>query len=224
MTPSTPGSWSVVGSTLSFTPATPFVPLKRGPSPSLAARTASSLPRERASPTRRARPSASPTGRPTACNSCCRSLRYSPLSWEPSGSARIAPGDTSAQAGGDVPGAEGERSPGPERVAGPARLAVAAGLYNVFTRGLVMEFEADHGLIVDGAEAPGSGTTSCRPSPRDTPTAAAYDYALADQHAPQSSPSGTTAAVVLRAPANTGIAVSPTPDGNFNVYAATATR
>jgi peptidoglycan hydrolase-like protein with peptidoglycan-binding domain len=93
------------------------------------------------------------------------------------------------------------------------------GVYNVFTRGLVMEFQADHGLSVDGEQTAGLWNDLLAAVASGDDNQGGYDYALGDQHQPESLTIWHDAKVVLHVPANTGIAASPTPDGNFNVYA-----
>ena len=72
-------------------------------------------------------------------------LDYSPLAWAPAG-APLAPGDTKAQVAALYTPPAGSYS---WRNRGwPARLRAMwqPGVDNVFTRGLIMSFEADHAL------------------------------------------------------------------------------
>ena len=145
-------------------------------------------------------------------------LDYSPLSWTPSDSA-IAPDDTSAQLAAMYAPPSGSfawRS-----TDWPTRLTALwqQGEYNVFTRGLVMSFQADHGLIVNGEPSGGLGNDLLQALASDDVNTGGYSYAVGDKTAPESLTIWHDGAVVLKSQANTGIPQSPTPSGTFPVYA-----
>jgi peptidoglycan hydrolase-like protein with peptidoglycan-binding domain len=91
------------------------------------------------------------------------------------------------------------------------------GIDNVFTRGLVMSFQADHGLSPNGQVGPSLWSALIDALAANTVNTGGYNYALANKAAPEMLTIYHDGRVVLRSPANTGIAASPTPDGTFPV-------
>ena len=91
------------------------------------------------------------------------------------------------------------------------------GVDNVFTRGLIMSFQADHELDPNGAITPALWLTLVDALSTGTLNTGGYNYALADKTPPESLTIYHDGSVVLRSPANTGVADSPTPDGTFPV-------
>jgi hypothetical protein len=143
-------------------------------------------------------------------------LDYSPLAWTSAGLA-IAPNDSSSQITALYKPPRGTFA---WRNSGwPARLLRMwhPGVDNVFTRGLIMSFQADHELDPDGAITPALWLTLVNALSAGTLNTGGYDYALADKTPPESLTIYHDGAVVLRSPANTGVAASPTPDGTFPV-------
>ncbi|MGH9063835.1 MAG: L,D-transpeptidase family protein [Acidimicrobiales bacterium] len=143
---------------------------------------------------------------------------YSPLSWTPSGPP-IAPTDAAGQgrATFDPPaGTFAWRHSG-----WPTNLVSLwqAGHYNVMTKGLVMEFEADHGLDVDGIAGPQVWGDLLQALVGHDFNTGGYDFALGNKTSPESLTIWHDGQVVLKSPANTGIAQDPTPNGTFLVYA-----
>jgi lipoprotein-anchoring transpeptidase ErfK/SrfK len=143
-------------------------------------------------------------------------LDYSPLAWTPS-AGNIAANDTAAQVAAlfDPPaGMYAWRNAG-----WPARLRAMwePGTNNLFTQGLIMSFQADHGLAPNGNIGPGLWTALIDAVSANTLNSGGYNYAFADKAAPEMLTIYHNGSVVLRSPANTGIASSPTPDGTFAV-------
>lgn len=93
-----------------------------------------------------------------------------------------------------------------------------AGSYDVMTKGLVMEFEADHGLVTNGTTSAALWQSLLEALAAGDVNTGGYNYALANQAAPESLTIWHDAAVALHVPANTGIAQAPTADGNFPVF------
>ncbi|HVB06763.1 MAG TPA: L,D-transpeptidase family protein [Acidimicrobiales bacterium] len=143
-------------------------------------------------------------------------LDYAPLTWTPSGAA-IAPGDSTAQAAALFNPPAGSFSW--TNSGWPSELVSLwkPGRDNVFTRGLVMSFEADHSLTTSGVIGPGVWSALLGAIAANTLNTGGYNYALADKQAPESLTVWHDGKAVLHSPANTGIAGAPTPDGNFPV-------
>jgi peptidoglycan hydrolase-like protein with peptidoglycan-binding domain len=217
LTPSTPGSWRSEGAALIFTPGTDYIPLSEetvsvpgGPSGVVSA--------DGARLARTVSESFSvANGSVLRLQQLLSLLEYSPLAWTPTGTA-IARADTAAQVAAlytPPPGNFAWRSQG-----WPASLRPLwqQGRYNVFTEGLVMSFQADHGLTPNGDVGPGLWAALTAALGANTVNTGGYDYAFAEKAAPESLTVYHDGKVVLKSPANTGIAGSPTPDGTFAVY------
>ena len=216
--PSTAGSWQAQGTTLTFTPSTDFPPLADiavtvpgGPSGvvgtnggQLGQSVTEQFQIENGSVLR--------------LQQLLSLLDYSPLAWTPTG-AQISSGDTSAQLAAlynPPPGRFSWRNSG-----WPAGLNAMwePGTDNVFTRGLIMSFQADHGLVPNGDVQDELWTSLIGALASDVVNTGGYNYALADKADPESLTIYHDGAVVLHSLANTGIPKSPTPDGTFPVDA-----
>lgn len=215
ISPSTTGTWHVDGSSLVFTPATDFLPLSE---------VTVTVPAGAAGVTGQSggRLTTSVRAQFQVANGSILRLQqllslldYSPLSW--SGRA-IAPADTDSQVAALYKPPSGTFT---WRNGGwPARLRSMwrPGVDNVFTRGLIMSFQADHGLVPDGAVVSSLWGGLVDALAAGSVNTGGYNYALADKAPPESLTIYHDGAVVMTTPANTGIAASPTPDGTFPVF------
>ncbi len=145
-------------------------------------------------------------------------LGYSPLSWASTGTAMPA-SDTAAQQLAIFSPPSGTftwRNTG-----WPASLTSLwqQGTYNVFTQGLVMEFEADHGLTVNGTPSVGLWNDLLTALASNQVNTGGYNYALASKVLPETLTIWADGQQVFQSLANTGIPVRPTDDGTFPVYA-----
>ena len=93
-----------------------------------------------------------------------------------------------------------------------------SGVYNVFTEGMVMSFQADHGLTPNGTLSSTLWSMLLGAYQAQKENSGGYNYALANKASPQTLTIWHNGHVVLTSPSNTGISVSPTVDGNFAVY------
>ena len=219
LNPAVPGSWHVVGQrSMVFTPSEPFVPLsqvtltipggRRGP-----VGTAGGM-----LPARVVDDFTIADGSTLRLQQLLSILDYSPLSWQAAG-APIAATDTPAQLEAMYSPPAGSFS---WRNSGwPSGLLALwqQGRYNVFTRGLVMSFQADHGLIPNGQPSAGLWFALLHAVASGAVNTGGYNYAVGDKVPPQSLTIWHNGAVVLRSAANTGIPQSPTPSGTFPVFA-----
>ncbi len=215
--PSTPGAWQVVGDSLTFTPSAPFVPLSQvsvtvpGGRSGVHAQDGATLDQSVVDRFR------IEDGSVLRLQQLLSLLDYSPLAFRPS-PAEIPPTDTSAQL------AALYHPPGGSftwREKGwPARLLAMwhPGTFDVFTKGLVMSFQADHGIAPDGAVGPETWAALLQAWAQHDVNTGGYDYALADKTPPETLSAYHDGRLLLRSRANTGIAGSPTPDGTFPVY------
>jgi len=145
-------------------------------------------------------------------------LDYSPLAFTPRGTP-IPPADASAQRTALFSPPDGSfvwRSHG-----WPFRLVSLwkPGLYNVMTKGLVMEFQADHGLTTSGATSAALWQALLQALAAGNDNTGGYDYALGDKAQPETLRIWHDGVVAVHVYANTGIPQSPTADGNFPVFA-----
>jgi len=140
------------------------------------------------------------------------------LSWKPSGSA-ISPSDAVAQRAALFDPPAGTFT---WRHTGWPRQLLSMwmqGRLNVITQGLVMSFQADHGLDVSGEPTAGLWNDLLSVLAAGDLNTGGYNFALANQAKPESLRIWHNGAIVLRVPMNSGIAASPTPDGIFPVFA-----
>lgn len=145
------------------------------------------------------------------------SLGYSPLNWTPTGAA-IPATDLAAQQRAvyaPPPGKFTWRSTG-----WPASLIRLwqPGVDTTLTRGVVMAFEADHGLAVDGVIGPQVWGALLAAVANHQTNTSGYTYAVTSKASPETLTVWHNGRVVLHTLANTGIAAAPTADGTFPVY------
>jgi len=219
LSPSQPGTWNIsAGRTLVFRPTMPFMPLTgvtvvvpggpggvRGDDGARLARGV--VDRFRIE-----------DGSTTRLQQILSLLDYSPLAFTPRGTP-IPPADASAQRTALFSPPDGSfvwRSHG-----WPFRLVSLwkPGLYNVMTKGLVMEFQADHGLTTSGATSAALWQALLQALAAGNDNTGGYDYALGDKAQPETLTIWHDGVVAVHVYANTGIPQSPTADGNFPVFA-----
>ena len=93
------------------------------------------------------------------------------------------------------------------------------GIYNVITKGAVMNFEAQHGLKTDGVAGPqvwGAVLDALEAGQGNT---LSYDYVDVTKTLPETTTVYQNGVPVYHTLANTGVAAAPTADGTFPVYA-----
>lgn len=144
-------------------------------------------------------------------------LDYSPLTWTPSG-PQVPATDPAAQAAAAFSppaGAFAWRSTG-----WPSNLTALwqPGVYNNFTKGLVMAFEADHGLTVDGIAGPAVWGALVHAVASGALNTGGYNFVLASEATPETLTIWHNGKQVLHSLANTGVPGAVTALGTFNVY------
>jgi len=93
------------------------------------------------------------------------------------------------------------------------------GTYNVITKGAVMNFEAQHGLKVDGIAGPAVWGAVLSAAEDGQGDALPYDYVYVTKTLPETTTVYSNGVQVYQTLANTGVAAAPTADGTFPVYA-----
>ncbi|MGA2802984.1 MAG: Ig-like domain-containing protein [Acidimicrobiales bacterium] len=218
VTPTTAGSWQSSGASLSFTPSSDFAPL---------ADIAVTVPGGPNGVTGANGGQLGTTvveqfqvayGSVVRIQQLLSLLDYSPLAWTPDG-APIAPNDTAAQLAAAYNPPRGSYAWRDSGWPAGLRAMWEPGVDDVFTRGLIMSFQADHGLVPNGDIQAALWSSLIGALASDVVNTGGYNYALADKAAPESLTIYHDGVVVLHSLANTGIPESPTPDGTFPVDA-----
>jgi peptidoglycan hydrolase-like protein with peptidoglycan-binding domain len=88
----------------------------------------------------------------------------------------------------------------------------------VVLKGAVMNFEAEHGLPMDGIASPQVWKALIQARASWRLNRSGYSYAVGSEASPESLTVYHNGAAVLSTPANTGIAAAPTAQGTFPVY------
>jgi hypothetical protein len=217
LSPTTPGSWRTSGDSLIFTPSPDFVPLSDitltllSGAAGILSKAGGYLAQTVTEQFQVA------NGSIVRLQQLLSLLDYSPLAWDAAG-APIAPTDSEAQTAALYKPPAGNFA---WRERGwPARLVALwrPGIDNVFTRGLIMSFQADHELTTNGAMGASLWTTLLAALASNTLNTGGYNYGLADKATPESLTVYHDGRIVVQTPANTGIGASPTPDGTFPVF------
>ena len=144
-------------------------------------------------------------------------LDYSPLAWTPSG-APIASSDAKAQLAALYTPPAGSYTWRNRGWPASLRVMWLPGVDSIFTRGLIMSFQADHALTPNGDIGASLWTALIDALSSNVVNTGGYNYPLANKAVPESLTIYHDGAVAVQTPANTGIAASPTPDGTFTVY------
>ncbi|MGH9297466.1 MAG: L,D-transpeptidase family protein, partial [Acidimicrobiales bacterium] len=217
LSPPEPGKWRTIGRSLVFLPSVPYLPLTQF-SLSVPAGASGVL---AVDGTRLARPLRAhfetADGSIVRLEQLLSLLQYSPLAVHMVG-VPVASSDLAAERTALYVPPQGSFAWREDGWPAQLRSLWLPGKYGVMARGLVMSFQADHGLLPNGRLSPGLWQDLVQAVTSGQHNTGGYNYALGNQSPPQSLTIWHDGVVVLRAPANTGISQSPTPNGNFNVY------
>ena len=222
VSPSTPGSWKISGSTATFTPSVGFPEDTRV---TVTIPTGSSGVRSKAGASKNAGGylAASFTRSfTTASYSTLRleqllaQLGYLPLTWTPSGTA-VSPADTAAQVAAAYEPPSGSFS---WDSGYPSELHSfwSEGSSNLIVTGAIRAFESEHGLTMDGEAGPAVWADLMKDVAAGHDNGNGYTYALASKNLPETLTIWHDGKQVLQTAANTGIPAAPTADGTFPVY------
>ena len=217
LVPATPGSWHPSGATFTFTPGSDFLPLSHmtltvpGGADGVVGAAGGHLAQSVSERFQVA------NGSVERVQQLLSLLDYSPLSFVPAG-APILASDSAAQIAALYRPPAGRFAWRSQAWPAQLRALWQPGVNSTFTRGLIMSFQADHGLIPNGTIGGSLWPALVSAFASNTVNTGGYNYALADKAAPESLTIYHNGRVVLRSPANTGIGASPTPDGTFPVF------
>ncbi len=218
VTPATAGSWKINGNKAVFTPTVPFIPLsditvsvKNGLTPILSS-TGNSLSSNFTLSFK------IKTGSVMRIQELLSLLRYSPLSFAYNGTP-VNPTDETAQIKAFYNPPAGKFTW--NQTTWPSELMQLwqPDNYNVMTRGLVMEFQADHSLLVNGKLTAGLFNDLLQAMINNDVNTGGYNYALVNKTPPENLTVYHNGKAVITTQANTGIAADPTIDGTYPVFA-----
>ena len=214
--PAVKGTWTVKGSTMTFTPATAFGPRSvvsvRVPSGRHGVRSATgSL--LAAQVTSRFRTGSYSVLR---LQQLLAQLGYLPMTWTASGTPATTTSMTAQLSAAFQPpaGTFSWQGHWPRVLTSQW----TAGQPNVLDVGAIRAFESQRGLTMDGVAGPGVWRDLMRAAAKGATNPAGYTYALASKASPETLTIWHNGHMVLHTLANTGISVAPTADGTFPVY------
>ena len=222
LSPSTPGSWKVSGSTATFTPSVGFpedttVTLTI-PNGSSGMRSADGAKKNLGGylHTSFSRSFTTASYSTLRLEQLLAQLGYLPLTWAPS-SDSISASDTAAQiaAAYEPPSGSFSWNSGYPSV---LHSFWSEGSSNLIMTGAIRAFENQHGLTMDGEAGPAVWADVLKDVASGHQNASGYTYALASKHEPESLTIWHNGKQVLSTEVNTGIPAAPTVDGTFPVY------
>jgi peptidoglycan hydrolase-like protein with peptidoglycan-binding domain len=160
-----------------------------------------------------------PTGSQLRVQQILAQLGYLPLRWNPRGAAPAATQDGQVAAAVDPPAGSFTWRYG--NVPNSLRNLWRPGDWNVVTRGAVMAFQSDHGLLTDGYAGRDVWQALFAAAIADKRSSGnGYSYVIVHRgSSPQSLELWHNGATIFTTPANTGIPKAPTALGTFPVYA-----
>jgi peptidoglycan hydrolase-like protein with peptidoglycan-binding domain len=214
--PAVAGSWTRSGTTLTFTPATPF-PTESFVQVSFAAGQSglrSAAGGLLAAPVQ----DRVHTGNWSTLRvqQLLAQLGYLPLQWVPqAGTAVPAPTMAAQLAAAYAPPAGRFKW---DRGYPTVLTTLWGGPSSMIMDGAIRAFQWNQGLTMDGQITPGLWQNLLRAAVKDQRNPNGYTYAVASKASPEMLTVWHNGHVVLHTLANTGIAVSPTVDGTFPVY------
>jgi len=224
LSPSIPGSWSVQGNAVVFTPKVGFfentkvtvkIPGGLAGMVSSAGQTAGNGGTLGSNLTESFTTGSFSTMR---LQQVMAQLGYLPMTWKSSSGATVSPADAKAQLAAAYRAPAGTFSwqgSWPWTLRSQWKAGQTGNILNV---GAIRAFESVHGMIMDGSAGKAVWTKLLTAVAKGQKNPHGYTYALASQHYPINLTIWHNGKQVLHSLANTGIAASPTADGTFPVY------
>jgi hypothetical protein len=208
--PATPGTWTKAGSTLTFTPATPFWPGTRvhvtlaGGSGGLRSAAGGVLAQttiERF---------------PLRLKQMLAQLGYLPLKWKPQNPNALEPDNVATELAAMYSPQAGTFT---WKKGYPSILtSFWGGQSSLIMQGAIRAFQSNHGLTMTGVMTPPLWRAVVQAAAANKANPSGYTYALASKASPETLTVWHDGHVVMHTLANTGIPAAPTADGTFPVY------
>jgi hypothetical protein len=214
--PATPGTWTKAGTTLTFTPATPFWPGTRvhvtlaGGSGGLRSAAGGTL-------------ATTTTERFTTrhwstlrLKQMLAQLGYLPLKWKPQNPNALQPDNVATELSAMYSPQAGTFT---WKKGYPSILtSFWGGQSSLIMQGAIRAFQSNHGLTMTGVMTPTLWRDVVKAAAANKANPSGYTYALASKASPETLTVWHNGHVVLHTLANTGIPAAPTADGTFPVY------
>ena len=214
--PATPGTWTKAGTTLTFTPATPFWPGTRvhvtlaGGSGGLRSAAGGTL---ATTTTERFTTKHWSTLR---LKQMLAQLGYLPLKWKPQNPDALQPDNVATELSAMYSPQAGAFT---WKKGYPSILtSFWGGQSSLIMQGAIRAFQSNHGLTMTGVMTPALWRDVVRAAAANKANPSGYTYALASKASPETLTVWHDGHVVLHTLANTGIPAAPTADGTFPVY------
>ena len=214
--PATPGTWTKAGTTLTFTPSTPFWPgtrvrvtlagggggLRSAAGGVLAKTTTERFTTQHWSSLR--------------LKQMLAQLGYLPLKWKPQNPTAFQPDNVATELSAVYTPPAGNFT---WRKGYPSILtSFWGGRSSLIMQGAIRAFQSNHGLTMTGVMTPALWRDVVRAAAAGKANPSGYTYALASKASPETLTVWHDGRVVLHTLANTGIPAAPTADGTFPVY------
>ncbi len=214
--PSAPGTWARTGSTLTFTPATPFWPGSRvrvtlpGDGSGLRSAAGGLLAK---TVTQRISTQGWSTLR---LKQMLAQLGYLPLKWKPQNSSAFQPDNMATELTAVYSPPAGTFT---WKKGYPSILtSFWGGRSSLIMQGAIRAFQSDEGATMTGVMTPALWRDVVRAAAAGKANPSGYTYALASKASPETLTVWHNGRVILHTLANTGIPAAPTADGTFPVY------
>ena len=214
--PATPGTWTKAGTTLTFTPSTPFWPgtrvrvtlaggsqgLRSAAGGVLAKTTTERLTTKHWSGLR--------------LKQMLAQMGYLPLKWKPQNPSAFQPDNMASELAAVYSPPAGTFT---WKKGYPSILtSFWGGQSSLIMQGAIRAFQSNHGLTMTGVMTPTLWRDVARAAAAGKANPSGYTYALASKASPETLTVWHNGHVVLHTLANTGIPAAPTADGTFPVY------
>ncbi len=214
--PATPGTWTKAGTTLTFTPATPFWPGTRVRVTIPAG--GSGLRSARGGVVAKAVTEWFTTRHWSTLRlkQMLAQLGYLPLKWVPQNPSAMEPDNVPTELAAMYSPQAGTFT---WKKGYPSVLtSFWGGQSSLIMQGAIRAFQANHGLTMTGVMTPVLWRDVIRAAAANTKNPSGYTYALASKASPETLTVWHNGRVILHTLANTGIPAAPTADGTFPVY------
>jgi hypothetical protein len=214
--PATPGTWAKAGTTLTFTPSTPFWPGTRvhvtlaggsGGLRSVAGGVLAQTTTERFT---------TKHWSSLRLKQMLAQLGYLPLKWKPQSSTAFQPDNVATELSAmySPPAGTFHWKKGYP----PILTSFWGGQSSLVMQGAIRAFQSNHGLTMTGVMTPSLWRDVARAAAAGKANPSGYTYALASKASPETLTVWHDGHVVMHTLANTGIPAAPTADGTFPVY------